>query len=1188
MSEPVTITSKQVARGLDLPLEKIESVIKLLDEGFPVPFIARYRKDQTGNLDETHIREIERRLAELRQLAERKQAILKAIESLGKLTPELDLKIREAKTPKRLEDLYLPYKPKRETLASTARSRGLEPLAFEIFEAKLTQEKLDTRVKDFVNADKGVKTEADALLGAGHIIGEMFSEKVELRQKLRDIIQRSSKLVSKRIEQEQSAAETAASESPIVVTGSAQSAAATAIAASFVIEDTAKEDPGKTTASDLQTSKPQPVQATDHPEKETNPVENIATTTETTAETAAETIDTNDMVGDAAKMEQEPVTQETATQETATQETATQETGDTAKDAIVPPAIATAKAVKAEKKKKKKKGKVTPQEEKRLAELEKLYNDYFDFTSDIRRLMPYRVLAINRGEKAKVLRIRFEHDKEAIQAAVNEFCVPVEHPLASFLSECAKDALQRLLLPALEREARRDLTESAEQQAVSVFAKNLRNLLLQPPLNRQRVLALDPGLRHGCKTVALDEFGNVLAYETVYLVGKNAKKEAAAETIVRLIDQYKLTVIAIGNGTGCRETENFVVRLIGDQLAGKGIGYIIVNESGASIYSASPAAKEEFPNYDVMLRGAVSIGRRLQDPLNELVKIEPGHLGVGMYQHDVKAKHLLDSLERVVESCVNHTGVDLNRATPAILRYVAGLNQLTAKRIYEYRQQNGPFRTREQLKQVTGLGEVAFTHSAGFLKIKDGANPFDATWIHPESYDVAAKILQKFGFSDDDLRSNDKIAQISETLKSADVETLAQELLVGPHTVRDIVAQLGRPGRDPREELPPPVFKTGILRLEDLSPGTELTGTVLNVVDFGAFVDIGLHESGLVHISQMADRYVKDAHDLVSVGDVVRVWVVEIDQQRKRISLTMLAPGTERKTERRDERRPPRGEQRGDTRTEGHNDVIGSERRHDRRNDSRDRPQRQGEPGAVLSPPDGNQQGGVDANHRPPRDRQRDGDRRDQRQQDQRQHDSHRQNDRSRQAGAASQSRIAGAQEHSARERNAGERGTGERGRRPESGGVSGGDRRDRPGGGFRGDNWRDGDRRDGGRHGNDRRDSGRSTDRFSRNKSFEMPSKKEKMIVPLSETMKKGAEPLRSFSDLAQFLGRVTPVDPKEEKRRKKEEERLARQRAAEKNAEETVEQMQTEPAVETSPVLEASHEVSAEVPTEETSTDA
>ncbi|MCL2624020.1 MAG: helix-hairpin-helix domain-containing protein [Planctomycetaceae bacterium] len=1117
-------------------------MIRLLEEGFPVPFIARYRKDQTGNLDETQIREVELRLNELRQLAERKQVILKAIESLGKMTPELDQKIREARTSKRLEDLYLPYKPKRETLASAAKSRGLEPLALEILEGKLNQEKLGDRVKDFIDADKGVKTEADALLGAGHVIGEMFSEKVELRQKIRDLIQRTSQLVTKRIEQEQpedasKTIETAVPEriSPIVVTESAQTFAATSIAAKFNLSDIDEAVPfieevavsqlpaeaivATDTSSATEISESgihcmdgdvavnaahEAAAAQDQvvvPKVVISEIDESEITVATTfappapEETFTQTTET--VMEPLSVVTQDTVAETVAESEIAIGNVTLKNTQET----VVPPAIATAKAVKADKKKKKKKAK-TPQEEKRLAELDKLYNDYFDFSSEFRKMMPYRVLAINRGEKARVLRVRFDHDKDAIQAIVNDFCIPNDHPLSGFLAECAKDALTRLLLPALEREARRDLTESAEQQAVNVFAKNLRNLLLQPPLNRQRVLAIDPGLRHGCKTVALDEFGNVLVYDTVYLVGKAGKKGGADEIVAQLVEQYNLTVIAIGNGTGCREAEDFVLKLIAGPLAGKDIGYIIVNESGASVYSTSPAAKEEFPNYDVMLRGAVSIGRRLQDPLNELVKIEPGHIGIGMYQHDVKVKHLQESLEKVVESCVNHVGVDLNRATPAILRYVAGLNQLTAKRVYEYRRQNGPFRTREQLKQVTGLGEVSYTHAAGFLKIRDGSNPFDATWIHPESYDVAAKILRKFGFEDDDLRSSDKIAQIAEALKTADIAELAQELGIGQMTVADIIAQLGRPGRDPREELPAPIFKKGVLHLDDLEAGAELTGTVLNVVDFGAFVDIGLHESGLVHISHMADRFVKDAHQLVAVGDVVKVWVVDIDRQRNRISLTMLPPGTERKPEKREDRRRPRGE--GQAPRDG------------------DRPKR--------DPQRGDRQGA-----------RRDGDGRTgdvgQRQEGRRQ-------DRQGPAGPRQdgQHRDAGPREGASGDSVRQAVGADDRNKRRDDHGRRRDDhdrRRDD----------RKGDRRDGRRAegGSRRRDGdGRKTDRYNRPKSFEILSKQEKVISPLSESMKKGSEPLRSFSDLAQFLGHLQPVDPEEEKRRKK-QEKLAKKREAE-----------------------------------------
>jgi len=1120
MAEPVTISSKQVARGIELPLEKIESVIKLLDEGYPVPFIARYRKDVTGNLDETQIRDIEERLHSMRLLAERKQVILKAIESLGKLTPELDQKIRDARTPKRLEDLYLPYKPKRETLASAAKAKGLEPLALEILEGKLSQEQLDVRVKDFVDADKGVKTEADALLGAGHILGEVFSEKVELRQKIRDIIQRSSKLISKRILPESESTD----EEPEKTTVKVQTAEEEQVAEKVQIPEKEpsaskpepeKAEPDAAPAAETGVTEEEREKAKEETEetKENDQTPSPTVESQTVELQISEAQFVDSQVSETQVPEipiSEPLIPETQVLELQVvvttfpllpsssdleptepgQAESGQNEGPDVNPAAPSPTVVLpeteAPQISVPSKKKPKK-KITPQEERRLAEQEKLYNDYFDFSVDFKKLPPYRVLAINRGEKAKVLRVRFEHDKAAIEQMAMDFCVPQDHPLQTFLFEAAKDALQRLLLPALEREARRDLTENAEQQAVLVFAKNLRNLLLQPPLDRKRVLAIDPGLRHGCKTVALDEFGNILAYETIYIAGKGAKKGVAAETVVKMIQQYKLSVIAVGNGTGCREAESFVVKLIANQLTGHNLGYIVVNEAGASIYSVSPAAKEEFPNYDVMLRGAISIGRRLQDPLNELVKIEPGHLGVGMYQHDVKAKHLQESLEKVVESCVNHIGVDLNRATPAILRYVAGLNQLTAKRVYDYRQQNGPFRSREQLKNISGFGEVTYTYAAGFLKIRDGAQPLDATWIHPESYGVAVKILEKIGFTGDDLRNNDQIQKIAEALKTFNASELATEFGVGLHSIQDIIGQLGRPGRDPREELPPPVFKTGILHMDDLQPGAELTGTVLNVVDFGAFVDVGLHESGLIHISHMANKYVRDAHEVLSVGDSVKVWVVEVDKERKRISLSMLPPGTERKRERREPREP-----REDRRRSSQQDRPPRPRGEDTRGP---RPARESGTGGEQQ-----QQNGEQRPPRPPRDN-----RNGERQQGQGERQGERQGNYQRNER---QSRPA-----------------------PEN-------RRDRP---RQEDRRRDDGRRDGGR--------GRRTDRFERPKSFEVSSKK--TIKPITEEMKKGTAPMRSFSDLAQFFGRVEAPGPEEEKRKQKELARLQRVKQNSENPE-------------------------------------
>jgi uncharacterized protein len=547
-----------------------------------------------------------------------------------------------------------------------------------------------------------------------------------------------------------------------------------------------------------------------------------------------------------------------------------------------------------EKKKDKKKKKPVSKAERKAADLQRAFRDYFQYSESVGRVPPHRVLAINRGEKIKVLRVRIDSDTAAMEKFIDDVLVPRDHPHAEFLRGCGRDALHRLVLPSLERELRREMTDAAELHAVEVFAKNLRNLLLQPPVRERRLLALDPGFKSGCKWVALDEFGNLLEHGVTFVIGNAERRTESRAKLVEAVKQHQSSVIVIGNGTACRETENFVSDLLTNELAGLGVSYVIVSECGASVYSASPLGREEFPDCDATVRGAVSIGRRLQDPLSELVKIDPASLGVGLYQHDVKAKHLRDSLDGVVEWCVNYVGVDLNTAGPALLRYVSGLNQLTAQRIYEHRKEHGPFRDRAQLKEVSGIGEAAFVQAAGFLKITGGDNPLDVTWIHPESYAVAERLLEQLGADKPDLLDKEKVAKLAERARGVDMQRTSLQLKVGTLTLHDIITQLTRPGRDPRDSLPPPIFKQGILKLDDLVPGMELRGTVLNVVDFGAFVDIGLKDSGLVHISQLADKYVKDPHEVVSVGDVVKVWVLEVDKQRRRVSLTMIAPGSKR------------------------------------------------------------------------------------------------------------------------------------------------------------------------------------------------------------------------------------------------------------------------------------------------------
>jgi uncharacterized protein len=747
----VPIDLRRLAERLGLPELGVVEVIQLLDAGNTVPFISRYRRDQTGGFDEVAVRRIADEIARARQLADRKQTVLRTIDNQGKLTPDLTAAVLAAQAAKELEDLYLPFKPKKLSLAEIARQRRLEPLAREILSADPATVELDQRAADFVDAEGQVATAADALLGVGHIIADEIAARADVRQQLRGILEKSGQLRSQRLEAE-----------------------------------------GKPISKDA-----------------------------------------------------------------------------------------------------------------------KHYRDYFDYSEHVQAIPPHRGLAINRGERAKILRVRIEGPTDEMQAAAESLVVPAEHPHATFLAGCVRDAISRLILPSLERELRREITEQCERHAVEVFARNLRHLLLQPPVAGRRVLAIDPAFKSGCKVVVIDPYGTPLEHDVLQIVGKSEKREEAVAKLVALVEKHDVQVIAIGNGAAGREAEGFVAELVAGPLAGRQLEYVIVNEAGASVYSTSPLAREEFPQHDASIRSAISIGRRLQDPLSELVKIEPANIGVGLYQHDVRAKHLHASLDGVVESCVNYVGVDVNTASPALLRYVSGLNQAIARGIAEWRAAKGAFTARQQLLEVPGFGEATYVQAAGFLKIGGGSNPLDATWIHPESYAVAERVLERIGASVHDLSGRERAEKLAHEVGKLDLEALAAEFEVGRLLLHDIVEQLARPGRDPREDLPRPFFKKGVLKLEDLEVGMELMGSVLNVVDFGAFVDIGLHDSGLVHISQLSKRFVRDPHDLLTVGQVVKVWVLELDKTRRRVALTMISPNQPRRHEQRDARRGNRqqGEQ---------------------------------------------------------------------------------------------------------------------------------------------------------------------------------------------------------------------------------------------------------------------------------------
>ena len=931
-----------VARQVRLPLEKIQATVELLDEGNTVPFITRYRRDRTGGLDEEQIRQVQEAVLLQRQLDERRQKILRSIDSQSKLTEELEQQIRAANSLKNLEDLYLPFRPKKQSLATVAKQRGLEPLAVEILQASGEVEDLESRAAAFVDSEKELNSTADVLTGVGHILAEMISERVDLRALARKGMWTGT-LVSKRIEN----AQQADGELPVEEKSLEQ--------LDQPADDTGSEDP-------------------------TAIVEDESPADERGSESQSD----------------EPVVAAEENSETATEETATEETAAAADNGSSPQPPAHEGPAKPGKAEAAEERRVQRRESRRRKrqKLEQSFKDYFDYSEPISRLPHYRVLAINRGERCKVLRVKIQFDNEQLRNDAEQLIVETEHPYAATIRDALHDALHRLVVPSIEREIRRDLTDRAELHAVKVFAQNLRKLLLQPPLHQHRVLAIDPGFRSGCKLVGLDEFGNVLSHTLIHVIGAAERVQQSRQRLIEQIKEHQVSVVAIGNGTASRETEQLVAQILTDELADSDVKYLMVNEAGASVYSTSQMGREELPKFDATVRGAVSIGRRALDPLSELVKIDPANIGVGLYQHDIKAKHLRDSLDAVVESCVNYVGVDVNSASPALLGYVSGLNQLTARRLYEYRQEHGPFRNREQLKEVAGIGDATFVQAAGFLKIPGAENPLDETWIHPESYEIAERVLGEIDCdvaelvsrktqppessqqasaesssevavedastatstdatstdatstdseaaasvateadvqqaespaaksdstseadattavesSADDDAASDGTAEagaaanqdvsanngLAERLMGINTVELAEKLTVGKLLLADILSSLARPGRDPREDLSPPVFRREILKLEDLKQGMKFSGTVLNVVDFGAFVDIGLTDSGLIHVSRLADRFISDPHDVVSVGDILEVWVIGVDDKRRRVSLTAIEPGTEK------------------------------------------------------------------------------------------------------------------------------------------------------------------------------------------------------------------------------------------------------------------------------------------------------
>lgn len=709
---------RQIAKELNLSLKQVRTTASLLDEGNTIPFIARYRKEMTGELDENQLRDIAERMQYLRNLGERKREVLRIIEEQGKLTEELAAAIGQAVKLQEVEDLYRPYKQKRKTRASVAKEKGLEPLAQWIL-AQPKQGNLLLEAAQYIDAEKGVETAEEAVQGAMDIIAEEISDEAATRAWVRRY-----------------------------------------------------------------------------------------------------TMDHGLMVSEAK----------------------------------------------------------TPEEES-------VYEMYYNYREAAKKMPSHRILAMNRGERENVLKVSLEVETEAIHRHIAGRWIKGSSIVEDVLHIVIEDAYKRLIAPSIEREVRAELTEKAENQAIAIFAGNLRNLLLQPPVRDKRVLGVDPAYRTGCKLAVVDETGKLLEVAVTYPTPPNNKKQEAAGIFNRLIDQYRISLIVIGNGTASRETEQFVAEVIAGRKDQE-LAYLIVNEAGASVYSASKLAQEEFPDLDVAERSAASIARRLQDPLAELVKIEPKAIGVGQYQHDVSQKHLDESLKNVVESAVNHVGVDVNTASPSLLSYVSGVNATIAKNIVKYRDENGKFSGRKELQKVPRLGAKTYEQCIGFLRINDGSFELDRTPIHPESYAVVERLFAELDVDMGQLGSK----ELNSKLAAVQPEKMAAQLGVGVPTLRDIIDSLQRPGRDPREELPLPIFRTDVLKIEDLTPGMELQGTVRNVIDFGAFVDIGIKNDGLVHISQLSDRFVKHPMDVVSVGDNVTVWVLNVDLKKGRVGLTMRKP----------------------------------------------------------------------------------------------------------------------------------------------------------------------------------------------------------------------------------------------------------------------------------------------------------
>lgn len=711
---------ERLVKELGITLKQVQNVIKLLDEGNTVPFISRYRKEQTGGLSDDVLRKFFERLTYLRNLKERKEDVLRLIDEQGKLNDDIVKALEKADTLTEVEDIYRPYKQKKRTRATIALEKGLKPLADLILEGNF-KGNLNEEASKYINEEKKVLTEEEAINGALDIVAEVISDEAAFRKWIREFVMREGKIESK-----------GSSEEP------------------------------------------------------------------------------------------------------------------------------------------------TP------------FEMYYEYSEDVNKIPAHRILAINRGEKEKVLSVKIVANEDKIITYLQNRLLKNNEVTDKYLKLAIKDSFKRLIYPSIEREIRSELTDKGEEGAILIFKENLKALLMQAPIKGKVVMGYDPGFRTGCKVAVLDPTGKFLEKATVYPTVPKKDIEGTKKLLKELIYKHNVDVISLGNGTASRESEEVISEMLTEikNESGKELAYVIVSEAGASVYSASELAAKEYPDLDVTIRGAISIGRRLQDPMAELVKIDPKAIGVGQYQHDVTPKRLDESLTGVVEDSVNKVGVDLNTATPSLLTYIAGINASIANNIVAYRDETGGFKSRKELLKVKRLGQKAYEQCAGFLRVMESKNPLDNTAVHPESYEAAEKLINILGYSMDDLK-NKKLSDIEDRVKEKGLKNLESELEIGELTLKDIIKELQKPGRDPREDMPKPILKTGVIDLKDLQPGMELMGTVRNVSDFGAFVDIGVHQDGLVHKSQMANKFVKHPLDIVKVGDIIKVKIMEVDEKRKRISLTM-------------------------------------------------------------------------------------------------------------------------------------------------------------------------------------------------------------------------------------------------------------------------------------------------------------